>query len=238
MDTERYSRSLMLPGWERQTQNRLAASSALVVGAGGLGSPVLYYLAAAGVGRIGILEGDTVDRSNLQRQILYTTSDIHRPKGQVSVERLGALNPEIDFKLYPFHLDPHNAAEIVHGHDVVIDCTDNLTARRLLHATCRKAGKAWVHGAISEYYGQVTIFLPDRGPCWACLYEGSDSREPEKVGTFGAAVGVIGSIQAGEAIKYLGQIGELLVGRLLVWDALTGGFDQMSFTTRPGCPDC
>ncbi|MDQ7789461.1 MAG: HesA/MoeB/ThiF family protein [Clostridia bacterium] len=238
MNTERYSRNLILPGWGQETQERLADSTALVVGAGGLGSPVLYYLAAAGVGRIGIVEGDRVDQSNLQRQILYTTGDIGHPKGQAALERLGALNPEIDIRLYPYRLGFGNAAETIADYDIILDCTDNLATRRLLHHTCRKTGKPWVHGAISEYYGHVTTLLPDRGPCWSCLYEDGDSREPETTGTFGPVAGLIGTIQAGEAVKYLTGLGELLVGRLLIWDALSARFDEMTFPKRPTCPHC
>lgn len=235
---ERYKRSLSLPGWSPAVQEKLENSSALVVGAGGLGSPVLYYLTATGVGRIGLMETDTVDLSNLQRQILYTTDNIGQPKGETAVRRLKALNPNTIFHPYPERLIEDNAAEIISNYDIVVDCTDNLTTRRLIHRTCRRTGKPWVHGAIGEYYGQVTTFLPQTGPCWCCLYGDTPDREPGELGVFGPVAGVIGCIQAAEAIKVLTKLGEPLSGRLLVVDAVSGKYDQMRYTKREDCPDC
>lgn len=235
---ERYKRNLGLPGWGPGVQDKLGASAVLVVGAGGLGSPALYYLTAAGVGRIGIMETDTVDLSNLQRQILYTTDDIGHPKGETALRRLKALNPNTALHLYPERLVEENAADIIKDHDLLVDCTDNLAARSLIHRACLETQKPWVHGAIGEYYGQVTTFLPQTGPCWRCLYEDIPHCEPPELGAFGPVAGVIGCMQAAEAIKVLTGLGEPLSGRLLVWDALSGSCDQMLYAKRGDCPDC
>lgn len=236
---ERYARNLSLPGWTLETQQRLAESGVLVVGAGGLGSAALFYLAAAGVGRLAIIEDDRVEITNLQRQVLYGTDDLGKAKADVAARRLRALNPQVEVALHRTRLEADNAARLVNGYDLVLDCTDNLETRRLLNQTCLKLSRPWVHGAVSEYYGHVTTLLPS-GPCWHCLFgaETTGNPTPPPAGILGPVAGMIGCLQATEALKYLAGIGRLLVGRLLVWDAVPATWDEFTYTKNPDCPAC
>ncbi|MGQ9711342.1 MAG: HesA/MoeB/ThiF family protein [Desulfotomaculales bacterium] len=235
--SERYDRNLALPGFGPAGQARLAGARVLVVGAGGLGSPVLYYLAAAGVGTIGIVEGDTVGESNLNRQVLYTTADLGRPKAEVARGRLLALNPGIRVEIAHTRLDHETAPDLVAGYDIVVDATDNIPARLALNAACTAAGRPWVHGAVSEYTGQVTTFVPG-GPCYCCLYRSPKPQARPPRGVLGPVPGAIGAIQAAEAVKYLTGLGELLVGRLLVFDFLPARCAVFTYAKDPACPVC
>jgi sulfur-carrier protein adenylyltransferase/sulfurtransferase len=225
----RYSRQILLPDLELRGQEKLKSGSVLVIGAGGLGSPVLYYLAAAGVGRIGILDFDVVDVSNLQRQILYTTEDVGKPKAIKATEQLAKLNPHVKIETHPCLLNSQNALEIISTYDVVVDGSDNLPTRYLVNDACVLLNKSLVYGAIFQFEGQVSVFnqlLSDgtRGPNYRDLFPVPPP--PEMVpscsegGVLGVLPGIIGSMQANEAIKLLANIGTTLSGKLFIFDAL------------------
>ena len=216
-ELRRYSRPLLLPEWSgAQAQERLKAASVLVVGAGGLGCPALTYLAGAGVGRLGISDGDTVGLSNLHRQTLYTTLDLGRSKAGVAAARLQQLNPHVNLEVLPA-LQAETAPELVRRYDLVLDCTDNFTARYLINDACVAAGRRWVWGAAGGTEGMVSVFGPTstlRG-----LFPTSEGAEScDDIGVLGPLLGVIGSLMAGEALKLLGGTGETLEGRLLTYD--------------------
>lgn len=235
--SERYARNFDLPGWTPETQRRLAAGRVLVVGAGGLGSAVLPYLVAAGVGLTGVVDADNVDLANLQRQVLYDTHDLGTPKVDAASRRLLALNPEVEIRVHRTALEPRNATEICGDYDLIVDCTDQPDIRTLLNRTCLELKKPWVHGAVSEYYGHVTTMLPS-GPCWSCLFGAKAAENAPPSGILGPVAGLIGSLQAAEALKYLTGTGRLLVGRLLVWDALRPGCEEFAYGPNPDCPIC
>jgi adenylyltransferase/sulfurtransferase len=239
---QRYARHLMLPNVGAVGQRRLKASRVLVVGAGGLGSPVAMYLAAAGVGHLGLVDFDDVDITNLQRQLLHGTADIGRPKLESARDRLKDLNPNVDVALYAERLTSANALEIMRGYDVVVDGTDNFATRYLTNDACVILGIPNVYGSVYRFEGQASVFATDSGPCYRCLF-----REPPppglvpscaEGGVLGVLPGMIGTIQANEAIKLLIGIGEPLVGRLLLADALGGGFRTVLIRRDPECPAC
>jgi len=241
-ELDRYARHIILPGVGAAGQARLKRGSVLVVGAGGLGVPVLQYLVAAGVGRIGIVEMDKVDPSNLQRQVLYGIQDIGRSKAEVAKERLEALNPHIQMDLYPIRLDSTNALEVLGPYDLVLDCTDNFPSRYLVNDACVLLDKPLVYGAIHQFEGQISVFHHRGGPCYRCLYP-----TPPKPGTvpncaeagvFGVLPGVIGSLMASEALKVLLELGEVLSGKLLLYDGLEPAFRTLHLTRNPACPVC
>jgi molybdopterin/thiamine biosynthesis adenylyltransferase/rhodanese-related sulfurtransferase len=238
----RYSRHLLLPEVSAAGQSRLKAGSVLVVGAGGLGSPAALYLAAAGVGRIGLADFDAVDVSNLQRQVLYETSDVGRPKVDVARERLTALNPHVDVVLFPERLTRENVRNVFAGFDVVLDGTDNFATRYLTNDACFLLGKPNVYGSIYRFEGQVSVFQRGEGPCYRCLYPSPP--EPGLVpscaegGVLGVLPGVVGALQATEALKLLLGIGRSLAGRLLLYDALALSFREIAVPRDPACPLC
>jgi sulfur-carrier protein adenylyltransferase/sulfurtransferase len=238
----RYARHLLLPEVGLGGQQKLRAGSALVVGAGGLGSPAALYLAAAGVGRIGLVDFDAVDASNLQRQILYDTRDVGRPKLEAAGERLIALNPHVDVALFPERLTSANAFRILEGFDVVLDGTDNFATRYLTNDACFLLGKPNVYGSIYRFEGQVSVFHRGKGPCYRCLYP---SPPPPGLvpscaegGVLGVLPGVVGALQATEALKLLLGIGRPLAGRLILYDALDSGFREIEVPRDPDCPLC
>jgi len=241
-ETARYARHLVLPEVATEGQLRLKRSSVLLVGAGGLGSPAALYLAAAGVGRIGIVDFDVVDESNLQRQILHDTSWVGRPKLESAVARLAALNPHVRVEAHPLALTRENALELLAGYDVVVDGTDNFETRYLTNDACFFLKKPNVYGSIFRFEGQASVFWPDRGPCYRCLFP--QPPPPGLVpscaegGVLGILPGVIGGIQATEALKILLEVGEPLVGRLLLYDALAMRFDELQLQRDPECPLC
>ncbi len=241
-DLRRYSRHLLIPEVGLAGQERLAAARVLVVGAGGLGSPVLAYLAAAGVGRIGIVDDDAVDVTNLQRQILYDTADVGKSKAATAAERLHALNPQIALDVLPVRLDASNAREIVRLYDVVVDGTDTFAARYLINDACVLEGKPDVYGSIFRFDGQVSVFATKGGPCYRCLYP--EPPPPELVpncaegGVLGVLAGIIGTWQASEALKLVLGIGTPLIGRLMLVDALDARVREVRLARDPACPVC
>ncbi len=238
----RYSRHLLIPEVGIKGQRKLKASSVLIVGTGGLGSPVSLYLAAAGIGRIGLVDYDLVDESNLQRQIVHSTSTIGVPKVESAKERLLEINPYIEIETYNLLLTRENVKDLIKDYDIIIDGTDNFHTRYLLNDACYFAGKALVYGSIFRFDGQVTVFDGKRGPCYRCLYPvppppGTVPSCAEG-GVFGVLPGVIGALQATEAIKLLLGIGEPLIGKLLLYDALNMEFRTLKLRKDPACPLC
>ena len=238
----RYSRHLIMPEVTIEGQRKLKQGSVLLVGAGGLGSPAALYLAAAGVGRLGILDFDVVDESNLQRQIVHDTSWIGKPKLESAKARLNGLNPHVLVETHPTALDSSNALQIMAGYDVIVDGTDNFETRYLTNDACYLLKKPNVYGSIFRFEGQASVFWPDRGPCYRCLYP--EPPPPGLVpscaegGVLGILPGVVGGIQATEALKILLGIGEPLVGRLLLYDALGMRFEELKLRRDPKCPLC
>ena len=241
----RYSRHLVLPEVGPEGQRRLLASRVLVVGAGGLGSPVALYLAAAGVGTIGLVDFDTVDESNLQRQVLYGESDVGRPKLEAAAERLADLNPHVRVVPHPTRLTADDALEVIGGYDLVVDGTDNFPTRYLVNDACVLQGKPYVYGSIFRFEGQVAVFWGAHGPCYRCLF--AEPPPPGLVpscaegGVLGVLPGVIGSLQANEAIKLLlpeGSGADPAVGRLTTFDALRLRFRELRVPKNPDCPVC
>jgi len=238
----RYSRHLILPEVALEGQQRLKASRVLLIGAGGLGSPLALYLAAAGVGTIGLVDFDVVDVTNLQRQIVHGSKDVGRPKLESARDRLKDLNPHIHVEGYETRLTSENALEIVRDYDIVIDGTDNFATRYLTNDACVILGKPNVYGSIYRFEGQSSVFATEEGPCYRCLYP--EPPPPGLVpscaegGVLGVLPGLVGTIQATEGIKLLLGIGEPLIGRLLLIDALTMQFRTMRLRKNPNCPAC
>ena len=240
-ELERYSRHLLLDEVGRVGQERLRAARVLVVGAGGLGSPAALYLAASGVGTLGILDCDHVDLSNLQRQVLFCTSDVAQPKALVAGRRLGALNPEISVVAHAVELTAANVVDLLRRYDVVVDGTDRLGTRYLVNDACVILGKPLVTAAIHRFEGQAMTYMPGRGPCYRCLFPDAAAAAVAtcaEAGVLGVLPGVLGAIQATEAIKIVVGRGELLVGRLLTYDALEMRFQEFPFTRRTDCAVC
>jgi molybdopterin/thiamine biosynthesis adenylyltransferase/rhodanese-related sulfurtransferase/molybdopterin converting factor small subunit len=241
-EIRRYSRHLIMPEVTIEGQKRLKNGSVLLIGAGGLGSPAALYLAAAGVGRLGILDFDVVEESNLQRQILHDTLSIGRPKIESARKRIEGLNPFVTLETHEVALDRTNALSILANYDVIVDGTDNFATRYLTNDSCYFLKKPNVYGSIFRFEGQASVFWPERGPCYRCLYP-----EPPPAGlvpscaeggVLGILPGTIGLIQATEAIKILLGIGESLVGRLLLYDALAMSFTELRLRKDPSCPLC
>jgi molybdopterin/thiamine biosynthesis adenylyltransferase/rhodanese-related sulfurtransferase len=242
-ELQRYSRHLIMPEVTADGQRRLKAARVLCIGAGGLGSPAALYLAAAGVGTIGIVDFDTVDLSNLQRQILHGTKDVGRGKLESARDRLRDINPEIDIELHQCWFSSENASEIVSKYDVVVDGSDNFATRYLSNDVCVFAQKPNVYGSVFRFEGQTTVFAPHLGgPCYRCLFP--EPPPPESVpncaqaGVLGVLPGIIGMLQAIEAIKLILGIGEPLIGRLLHFDALTVKFRELNLRRDVQCPVC
>ncbi len=242
-DRRRFSRHLLLPEIGEAGQERLKCASVFVAGAGGLGSPVLLYLAAAGVGRIGIADHDVVDESNLQRQVIHATPDAGRKKVEVARERITALNPGVDVRVHPERLEASNAREIIAAYDLVVDGTDNFPARYLLNDTAFFLGLPLVYGAVYRFEGQASVFDPARGgPCYRCLHPAppAPGAAPScaEAGVLGVVPGLVGLVQAAEALKILLGIGSTLAGRILLADALSMRFRDVKLAKNPACPLC
>lgn len=241
-DFKRYSRHLILPEVGLEGQVKLRRSSALVIGTGGLGAPLAMYLTAAGVGRIGLIDFDVVDDSNLQRQVLFSTKDVGRPKTEAARERLQGLNPGVKIEVHDTRLTSENALEIIRNYDVVIDGTDNFPTRYLVNDACVLLGKPNVYGSIFRFEGQASVFWAERGPCYRCLY--AEPPPPGLVpscaegGVLGVLPGIVGAVQANEALKILLGKGEPLIGRLLLFDALGMRFRELKLRKNPDCPVC
>lgn len=238
----RYSRHLIMPEVGMEGQKKLKAAGILLIGAGGLGSPLALYLAAAGIGRIGLVDFDVVDFSNLQRQILHGTPDVGRPKLQSAKEKLTAINPEVRLDLYETHISSANAFDLIRPYDIVIDGTDNFPTRYLVNDACVLLKKPNVYGSIFRFDGQASVFAPPAGPCYRCLYP--EPPPPGEVpscaegGVLGILPGLVGCIQATEAIKLILGKGCPLIGRLLLYDALEMSFQQFKVRRNPKCPVC
>jgi adenylyltransferase/sulfurtransferase len=238
----RYSRHLILPEVGKEGQQKLKNARVLCVGAGGLGSPLALYLAAAGVGTLGLVDFDVVDYTNLQRQIIHTTSDVGRSKLQSASDKLKAINPDIDLRLFDTKLTSANALELFRDFDIIADGTDNFPTRYLVNDACVLTGKPNVYASIFRFDGQASVFAADAGPCYRCLYP--EPPPPGLVpscaegGVLGVLPGLLGVIQATEAIKLILGTGEPLIGRLLLVDALTMRFREMRLRKNPECPVC
>jgi adenylyltransferase/sulfurtransferase len=241
-DYRRYSRHLILPEVGVEGQQKLKAAKVLCIGAGGLGSPVALYLAAAGVGTIGIVDFDVVDYSNLQRQILHSTNDIGKPKLQSAKEKLLAMNPHMNVVTHDAALSSENALEIFKDYDIVVDGTDNFPTRYLVNDACVLLGKPNAYGSIFRFEGQASVFATKEGPCYRCLYP--EPPPPGLVpscaegGVLGVLPGVIGCIQATETLKLIIGAGEPLIGRFLIFDALRMKFRELKLRKDPDCPVC
>lgn len=239
---DRYRRHLTLPELGLEGQKKLLDSAVLLIGAGGLGCPTAQYLAAAGVGRIGLVDDDVVSASNLQRQILYATSDVGRPKVEVAAERLTGLNPDVRIVGLQTRLDSSNALSLFADYDVIIDGTDNFPTRYLTNDACVLLGKPNVHGSIFRFEGQASVFDARKGPCYRCLYP--EPPPPGAVpscaegGVLGILPGTIGLVQATETVKLLTGLGQTLVGRLLHYDALEMAWREFKMHKDPDCPLC
>jgi adenylyltransferase/sulfurtransferase len=238
----RYSRHLILPDVGLDGQRKLKAGRILLIGAGGLGSPLALYLAAAGVGTLGLVDFDVVDVSNLQRQVLHGTKDVGRPKLDSARDRIHDVNPHVHVEAYETRLTSENALDIIRDYDVVIDGTDNFATRYLTNDACVLLGKPNVYGSIFRFEGQASVFAVEEGPCYRCLFP--EPPPPGMVpscaegGVLGVLPGLVGTIQATEGIKLLLGVGEPLVGRLLLIDALTMRFRTVRLRKDPDCPAC
>jgi adenylyltransferase/sulfurtransferase len=242
LEIERYSRQLVLPEWSGAAQERLAAASAIVVGAGALGSPVATYLAAAGVGTLGIVDDGSVELSNLHRQPLHFTPDLGHPKVRTAAMKLRALNPEVRVEEYQVRVEPENATAIVAGASVVVDCTDSFETRYLVNHACCAEGVPLVSGAVLGFGGQVMTIVPGRSACYRCVFETPPSPGSvpscREAGVLGAVAGVVGAVQALEAIKLLAGVGRPLTDRILQLDALSMEQTLVATARRDGCPTC
>jgi adenylyltransferase/sulfurtransferase len=241
-EIQRYSRHLILPQVGLDGQRRLKAARILLVGAGGLGSPAALYLAAAGIGHLTLVEFDVVDVTNLQRQVLHGTRDVGRPKAHSARDRLLDLNPHLSLDLVPERLTARNALPLVRGHDLVVDGTDNFATRYLVNDACVIAGRPDVYASIHRFDGQASVFAAPGGPCYRCLFPTppppGEIPSCAEAGVLGVLPGLLGTIQATEAIKLAARIGEPLVGRLLLVDALAMRFRSVTIRPDPGCRAC
>jgi molybdopterin/thiamine biosynthesis adenylyltransferase/rhodanese-related sulfurtransferase len=241
-EVRRYSRHLIIPDVGMTGQKRLKNARVLCVGAGGLGSPALLYLAAAGVGTLGVIDFDVVDESNLQRQIIHGQSDIGRPKAESARDSIREINPYVDVIVHKTQLDSDNALEIFAGYDLIVDGTDNFATRYLVNDACVLLGKPYVWGSIYRFDGQASVFWAEHGPCYRCLYP--EPPPPGMVpscaegGVLGVLCASIGSIQVNEAIKVIVGIGEPLAGRLMIYDALEMSYRTVRVRKDPECPIC
>src|SRR5829696_4727175 len=242
LERQRYSRHLLLPEVGEAGQRKLKGARVLCVGAGGLGSPAALYLAAAGVGTIGLVDFDAVDFSNLQRQIIHGTGDVGHSKVASARARLEALNPEVHVEMFETHFSAANAKALVDGFDVVLDGTDNFPARYLVNDACVMYGKPNAWGSIFRFEGQASVFATPDGPCYRCLHPEPPPaglvRSCAEAGVLGVLPGVIGTIQATEALKLILGIGDPLVGRFLIYDALKMRFRELKLAKDPDCPVC
>jgi molybdopterin/thiamine biosynthesis adenylyltransferase len=239
---ERYSRHIMLKEVGGKGQKKLFDGRVLIIGAGGLGSPIALYLAAAGVGTIGIADADTVDLSNLQRQIAHHTKDIGVPKVLSAKEKMVAMNPDVNVNTYQTWISAGNIADIIREYDFIIDGTDNFAAKFLINDACVMGGKPYSHGGILQFDGQTITVKPGESACYRCIFPSPPPKDAiptcSQAGVIGVLPGVIGSIQATEAIKFLLGKGELLTGRLLTYNALRMRFRDFPIKKNPRCPVC
>lgn len=240
---ERYSRHLILKEIGVRGQKKLLAARVLVIGAGGLGSPAAMYLAAAGVGTIGIVDDDVVDLSNLQRQIIHGTGNVGMPKVESAAETVTSINPGVTVKPYHIRVSAGNIAELIAGYDVIVDAADNFSTKFLINDACVLAGKPYIYGGALRFEGQLMTYVPGRGPCYRCIFRdmpaAGEVPSCKEAGVLGAVVGVIGSMQAVEAVKLILGVGKPLTARLMTFDALAMTCRAVSLPERePDCPVC
>jgi len=239
---ERYSRHIILPEVGGSGQQKMLEARVLLLGAGGLGSPAAYYLAAAGIGNLGIVDFDRVDLSNLQRQIIHSTERIGMLKTESAKKTIEALNPDVNISLYNERLDSSNIMNLIEGYDYIVDGSDNFPTRYLVNDACIMRNKTLIHGSIYRFEGQVTVFKPGDGPCYRCLYP--EPPPPGMVpncqegGVLGVLAGVIGNLQVVEVLKLVLGIGKTLVGKLLIYDALNTEFRNLRLRRDVNCPIC
>ena len=240
---ERYSRHIILKEVGAKGQKKLLNASVLIIGAGGLGAPAAMYLAAAGVGRIGIVDADEVDLSNLQRQIIHSTADIGKPKVKSAKETMNAMNPDVEVVTYHKFVDSTNIRELIREYDFIIDGTDNFPAKFLINDACVMEKKPFSHAGIIRFKGQLMTYVPGEGPCYRCVFKNPPPKDAvptcKQAGVIGAMGGVIGSLQAMEAIKYIVGVGDLLTGNLLTYDAVKQDFRKIKLPYDTStCPVC
>lgn len=238
--TQRYRRHILLDEIGIEGQERIAASNVLIVGAGGLGSPVITYLAAAGVGHIGVVDGDIVELSNLQRQVVFSTFDLGRKKAVAAGERIKEINPDVRVEVYDEFLSLENAGDLIGQYDFVCEGSDNYATKLLVNDTCVRKGKPFTIGSLSRFEGQVMTHT-DGSACWRCLYGAApeqSEKEPVELGVLGSVPGIIGAVEATEAIKFIVGSGKLLTNRLLSFNTLTMETNVFEFGRNPACPLC
>ena len=240
---ERYSRHIILKEIGVKGQKKLLNAKVLIIGAGGLGAPAALYLAAAGVGTIGIVDADVVDLSNLQRQVIHTTNDIGKDKVLSAAETMRAINPDVNVITYKDFVSSCNIMDLIKDYDFIIDGTDNFPAKFLINDACVMAKKPFSHAGIIRFKGQLTTVVPGEGPCYRCIFKNPPPKDAvptcKQAGVIGAMGGVIGSLQAMEAVKYITGVGDLLVGYLLTYDALKMEFHKIKLPARgDGCAVC
>jgi molybdopterin/thiamine biosynthesis adenylyltransferase len=238
----RYSRHILLPEVGGKGQQKIVQSRMLIVGAGGLGSPAALYLAAAGVGTLGLIDSDVVDLSNLQRQIIHHTPDLGRPKVLSAKEKIQALNPDVNVVMYKEHLTAKNALNLIRDYDVVLDGVDNFPAKFLINDACYFAGKPLVHGGILRFDGRVMTIIPGQSACYRCVFKNPPPpglvASCQEAGVIGVLAGIIGTIQATEALKLVLKVGQPLTDRLLDFDARQTAFRDIKTRRNPNCPLC
>ncbi len=241
-DIFRYARHLTIPEVGLEGQQKLKNASVLVVGAGGLGSPIALYLAGAGIGRIGLVDFDVVDASNLQRQVIHDSQHLNVPKVESAKERMLALNPLIQVEIFNETFNEQNAEKLVESYDIVLDGSDNLATRYLINDICVLLGKPYIYGSVYQFEGQVAVFDARRGPCYRCIFKDPPPAESMpfgvQLGVFGALPGTIGTIQVAEAIKLIVGTGEPLIGYLVLYDALNVNFHKLQVAKDPQCKVC
>ena len=245
LQIQRYARHIVLAEIGGIGQARLIAAKVLVIGAGGLGAPLLQYLCAAGIGTLGVIDDDTVDLSNLQRQVIHRTADIGMAKAESARKALGEINPEVTVQVHNERLTAANAVKIVANYDIVADGSDNFATRYLVNDTCFRLKKILVSAAILRFDGQISTYKAFEGashPCLRCIFPEAPSEDAvpscAQAGVLGALAGTLGSMQATEVVKEILGVGKSLSGRLLMYDALAASFDEMAIAKRPGCPTC
>jgi len=235
MQQEVYTRQIMMKEIGEEGQQKLAGASVLVVGCGGLGAPVLYYLTAMGIGHIGLCDGDTVSLPNLNRQILYTIDDIGKPKASIAKERLHVLNPDLETTIYDSFMNEKLAQEIIPVYDIIVDCLDNFDTRFILNDTCITANKPLVHAGIGEFYGQLMTITPGKGPCLRCLFpNGIKEKQKKQLGVIGPTPGILGAMQAMEVAKYLLGL-QVCNDGLITFDGLDMNMEKVHLEASPGC---
>ena len=239
---ERYSRHIILKEVGVKGQKRLLNGSVLIIGAGGLGAPAALYLAAAGVGHIGIVDADEVDLSNLQRQVIHSTNDLGKAKVKSAKESMEAINPDVKVTTYRMFVDSTNIRELIRDYDFIIDGTDNFPAKFLINDACVLEKKPFSHAGIIRFQGQLMTYVPDEGPCYRCVFKNPPPKDAvptcKQAGVIGAMAGTIGTLQAMEAIKYLIGKGDLLTGKLLTYDALKMDFRKINLKRDCNCAVC